>query len=304
MTSSTSRGTHPDPPPRSTPLLPGALSGIVRCALDPAYSDAARRRAEDHGGQPGARRPARAASLLTLLATGLLVAAAMHQQALHAPEQARTHAALATAVQEETHGTQVLAAQVSALDDENRAARERERSDAADVAELTKKIDLLAPVAGRAALRGPGVQVRITDASAGPARGGGGPAAGTQPPPDLPGADGRVTDQDIAEVVNALWAAGAEAVAVSGVRLTALTAIRSAGETVLVGFQPLTSPYVVEAVGDPERLTHAVTSSPATARLRAGNTGTSGNLDISSPREITVPPVPVTTPERAGESTP
>ena len=36
----------------------------------------------------------------------------------------------------------------------------------------------------------------------------------------------------------------------NGQRITALSPIRSAGEAVLVGFRPLTPPYVVTAVGD------------------------------------------------------
>jgi uncharacterized protein YlxW (UPF0749 family) len=52
-------------------------------------------------------------------------------------------------------------------------------------------------------------------------------------------------------VANGLWAAGAEAIAVNGQRLTALTAIRSAGSAILVDLAPLTGPYVIEAVGDP-----------------------------------------------------
>jgi uncharacterized protein YlxW (UPF0749 family) len=55
-------------------------------------------------------------------------------------------------------------------------------------------------------------------------------------------------------VVNEIWAAGAEAVAVNGQRLTALSAIRSAGDAVLVDFRPLTPPYEIEAVGDPKKL--------------------------------------------------
>ena len=42
--------------------------------------------------------------------------------------------------------------------------------------------------------------------------------------------DGRVTDRDLQTVVNEVWAAGAEAVAVNGQRLTSLSAIRSAGD--------------------------------------------------------------------------
>ena len=45
--------------------------------------------------------------------------------------------------------------------------------------------------------------------------------------------------------------------------LGALTAIRSAGQAVLVDLVPLTGPYVVEAIGDPERMPTRFAGTPA-----------------------------------------
>ena len=50
-------------------------------------------------------------------------------------------------------------------------------------------------------------------------------------------------------VVNGLWSAGAEAISINGQRLTALSAIRSAGQAILVDFRPLSPPYAVSAIG-------------------------------------------------------
>lgn len=58
-----------------------------------------------------------------------------------------------------------------------------------------------------------------------------------------------VHDVDLQLVVNALWGAGAEAVAVNGQRLVAISPIRAAGETVTVNFRPLAPPYEVRAIG-------------------------------------------------------
>jgi len=93
--------------------------------------------------------------------------------------------------------------------------------------------------AGTAPVTGPGVRLTLTDA----------PVA--QADPEAADPDLRVQDVDLQVVANGLWAAGAEAVAVNGQRLTALTAIRSAGSAILVDLAPLTGPYVVEAIGDP-----------------------------------------------------
>ena len=65
---------------------------------------------------------------------------------------------------------------------------------------------------------GPGMVVRLDDAPTGD-----GDGADVDPRTD-DDADGRVTDRDLQTVVNEVWAAGAEAVAVNGQRLTALSA--------------------------------------------------------------------------------
>jgi uncharacterized protein YlxW (UPF0749 family) len=84
--------------------------------------------------------------------------------------------------------------------------------------------------------------VSLTDGSGG----------GLVEPGDAP-ADSRVRDADVQFVVNELWAAGAEAVAINDERLTSLSAIRNAGDAILVDLQPLNGPtYRIEAIGDPE----------------------------------------------------
>ncbi|RZS80212.1 uncharacterized protein YlxW (UPF0749 family) [Motilibacter rhizosphaerae] len=61
------------------------------------------------------------------------------------------------------------------------------------------------------------------------------------------GADQAVQDRDLQQLANDLWAAGAGAVALDGVRLGPRTAIRTAGSTVLVGYRPVSPPYVLSA---------------------------------------------------------
>jgi uncharacterized protein YlxW (UPF0749 family) len=290
---------------RRTPgSAPALLDRVVHGALDPAYIDASPRR----NGQPATSRRARGASLLALVAAGVLVAVTAYRQAVHAPEQSRAHAALAADVAAKEADTRALAARITQLVAENRTARSHDLADAADAADaakLSEQIGDLAPAVGQAALHGPGVQVRITEAlpeRPDPGGTGVGPAAAAAPQ-RVPGA-GKVLDEDIAELVNVLWAAGADAVAVNGVRLTALTAIRSVGQTVLVGFRPLKSPYVIEAIGDAQQLADTATFSTTTVRLRAARAEFGGELVILAMREITLPPAPVTTPVHAGELIP
>jgi uncharacterized protein YlxW (UPF0749 family) len=69
-------------------------------------------------------------------------------------------------------------------------------------------------------------------------------------------------------VVNALWAAGARAIAVNGERVSQLTAIRSAGSAILVDFTPLSPPYVIDALGSPVGLETAFGASRTAATYR------------------------------------
>lgn len=96
-------------------------------------------------------------------------------------------------------------------------------------------------------LSGPGVVLSLGDSAPLPSR----PGAG-------PGAVNRVTDGDVQIAVNGLWAAGAEAISVNGQRVSATTAIRTAGSAVLVDFRPLSPPYEITALGDPAQLRSGV----------------------------------------------
>lgn len=50
-------------------------------------------------------------------------------------------------------------------------------------------------------------------------------------------------------IVNGLWQAGATDMAINGRRLTPTSAIRAAGEAILVNYRPMSPPYVVSAIG-------------------------------------------------------
>ncbi len=107
-----------------------------------------------------------------------------------------------------------------------------------DRASTTRARDaaVLAAQAGASTVKGPGLRVKLHDAESIPV--------------DVQEAGAyRISDVDLQLLVNALWASGAEAVALNGNRIVATTSIRAAGETVVVNFRPLSPPYRLEAVG-------------------------------------------------------
>jgi uncharacterized protein YlxW (UPF0749 family) len=114
------------------------------------------------------------------------------------------------------------------------AARHRISATSAEEARQLRDVQVWA---GTTAMSGPGLEVRLSDSR----RDGKATEADREP--------SSVFDVDLQLVVNALWDAGGEAVAVNGQRLVATSPIRAAGETITVNFRPLVPPYKVEAIG-------------------------------------------------------
>lgn len=147
------------------------------------------------------------------------------------------------------------------------------------------------------AMSGPGVVLSLED---------------SVPLPSSPGVDegtvNRVTDGDLQRAVNGLWAAGAEAIAVNGQRLSTTSAIRTAGSAVLVDFRPLSPPYEITALGDPETLRSGVDAAESGDYLSEISARYGIRTSWESGEELTVPPRAVGTlreasvldPEREG----
>ena len=98
--------------------------------------------------------------------------------------------------------------------------------------------------AGLIAISGPGVAFRLEDGT---------PGAGV---------DALVSARDVRILVQELWLAGAEGVAVNGERLSATSAVIDIGGSILVNSAYLAPPYQISAVGPPdlyERLQGSVT---------------------------------------------
>ncbi|MDQ7850148.1 MAG: DUF881 domain-containing protein [Armatimonadota bacterium] len=151
----------------------------------------------------------------------------LHEVAIQLRKQESRRAALEAAVEE-------LRRQVAALE---REAAERQIA----AARMNRRVSELRALAGLTPLEGPGVVVEMRDSSR----------------PIQPGDDPNKTIlhyTDIHGVINDLWAAGAEAVAVNGERLIGRTGINCVGTTILCNTKRIAPPYTVVAIGDPARL--------------------------------------------------
>lgn len=119
---------------------------------------------------------------------------------------------------------------------------------------LRARVETLSIQGGSAGLEGTGVVATLDDSSA--------RRSPTGDPNDLV-----VHERDIQAVVNALWAGQAEAVAVNGERLTAGSAIRCAGNTLLLHGALHSPPYRIAAIGPPDTLAASLTDGPGMGRL-------------------------------------
>jgi uncharacterized protein YlxW (UPF0749 family) len=126
----------------------------------------------------------------------------------------------------------------------------------------SKQLHDLEVSAGSVAVSGPGVVIQLAEPRAPE------PSSGNRPgtPPDHSATVLR--DLDIRAVVNQLWAAGAEGIAVNGIRLSSTSVIRVAGEAVLVDFQQINSPYTIEAIGPRDQLLVSFADSPIARQLK------------------------------------
>ncbi len=242
---------------------------IAAQALDPSYAVAAGRRA-------AAPAPRRQGSLLAVggvLAATLVIVIAAVQAHRRAPDAARARQTLVTDVRAATTEVAGLRHQVDSLRATTTSLRSQALASSADGAALARQLAAEEVVAGISPASGPGLRVVLSDST--------GAAAGN-----------RILDRDLQTVVNALWAAGAEAVAVDGERLTAQSAIRQAGSAILVNFQPLSPPYEVTAIGDPVELATDFGASHAADRMRSLEQLYGLHFDYSRVAELTLPGSP------------
>ncbi|MGY1681721.1 DUF881 domain-containing protein [Geodermatophilus sp. SYSU D01176] len=247
--------------PRS--LGASLLDQVLAETLDPAYARAARAREARAAAEPPPPSRWRRGQLAVagvMAAAGVLAAVTYDQAAAGAQGREEVRMALVAEVESESATTDELAADLERLRADVTAARDDELAATAVGQRALERLADAELAAGALPVSGPGLLVTLADAA---------PDADADPVGGTAEGDprGQVRDGDLQLVVNALWGAGAEAVGINGQRLGPTTAIRFAGEAVLVDFRPVTNPYLVSAVGDPETLRGRFLSSPEVGAL-------------------------------------
>ncbi|MGW5036507.1 DUF881 domain-containing protein [Streptomyces parvulus] len=259
------------------------LTNVMDHSLDDGYAEAAaRKKAEGGGGMPKTLR-AKLGLAAGLVLAALVVTVGAAQARIAAPVVAKEREELIDRIEGETSAADELEKSVDELRGEV-GARQREALEKSGGGD---RADLMGVLSGAVEVHGPGVKLVVDDAKdAG--TGGDGQPRGTSGFSDT----GRIRDRDMQRVVNGLWESGAEAVSINGQRLTALSAIRAAGDAILVDNRPLVPPYTVLAVGDGERLSTTFQDSADGLYLHALQENYGIRTAISAAEDLRLPAAP------------
>ena len=219
-------------PPQATM---GLLAYLGSHTLDEDYAFVSRRR-KATGAPTKKRRGAGPLAGVVLLVFALLVVTAGAQTSRNAVNDEAQRRELGAQVEAAREQLTRDRAQVEALTAETQRLETQQLASDASAQGVLSDITRLGTRAGTIPVRGPGVRMVADDA------------------PDATEDRDKVLDSDLQRLVNGLWEAGAEAISVNGLRLTALSAIRTAGVAITVNGRSLRRPYTVEAIGNPDTL--------------------------------------------------
>jgi uncharacterized protein YlxW (UPF0749 family) len=240
--------------------VPSLLRALLSEHLDPGYAAAA---AERSTTPPRTRARAFGwfwqALAATLVAT--VFAAAVAQARSVAPGMRAEQQLLATSVRSTEAAAAKLAQRRSVLTRQLDDVQRRALADDAEGQRLLTRLDALSLAAASTAITGPGLTLTVTDPGVSP-------NLSDVSKQRVNGSRQIILDRDLQLVVNSLWASGAEAISVGGVRIGPDVTIRQAGGAILVDNNPTSSPYTILAVGPPHAMRDVFDHTPGLQRLR------------------------------------
>ncbi|WP_370289192.1 DUF881 domain-containing protein [Nocardioides sp.] len=213
-----------------TPLL--AL--ITADALDRDYLSAAARRG-------AGAAPRRSSARLRVAVVGvvgifaLLVTIAAAQTSRNADVDTASRADLVERINIRRDRVAVLQRDIARLRASNTAADRYLAALSDDYSAAQGRLASVGAVTGFEPVTGDGIRVVVDNA------------------PDA-GGNETLRDSDLALLSDALWSAGAEAIAINGQRVTAVTGIRTSGDAIEVNGVGVAPPYTLLAIGDQRTL--------------------------------------------------
>jgi len=213
---------------------------------------------------------------VALLALGFLVAAQLRSEGprVRYTTQERSplvETALALQADQEALKTRILA-----TNENIRALQQEGEGSAQLVRELNRQLEEARIAAGLVALEGTGIVLQLEDSSA-------------TLPNDANRGDYIVSGRDIRVVIEELWLAGAEAIAVNAERVTASSAILDIGGSILVNSAYLSPPYQIAAIGPADLFERLSESAGWVDFLRARSEAFGISVAVAEPATVMVP---------------
>lgn len=175
------------------------------------------------------------------LVLGLLLAVRWQSVGV-APTDAGARERAAQAVEQLEQEQEQLKQEVARLREELNTAQKQAAQNTDLLASMSAELEQERIAAGLVPLKGPGVVIVLDDSTRT------GTATGAAAESYI------VHEYDLRDVVNLLWAGGAEAVAINSERLVNTTSIYCVGSTIMVNDTRLSPPYEVRAIGEAQRL--------------------------------------------------
>lgn len=252
------------PNPAASMLL---LQNIEKFALDPGYEEYATRK-------PVHKSVLRRATIgLFIAILGFMITVAALNLRAESVDEADPRLLLAEQVHAGQENVQVLLGENEDLLEKIRQQGELEGV----VSEISPTVTLNA---ASARVTGPGVTVTVVEETT-----------------SLSGKAANFRDADLRAVTNLLWASGAEAIAVNGQRLGPETSIRTGGSSILVNLLPVTSPYVIEAIGDPVGIINGLQSGPGLRQIEDIERATGATIRENRAENLVLGGLPLPTSE-------
>lgn len=244
---------QPDAPTRIP--VPSLLRSLLSDHLDPGYAAAAQ------SNRPRSRTSTVVWQLLAAVVVAAVFSLAWAQAQETAPGIRESQQVLAGSVRSAQAATDAAAARRDSLTAEVDAARRSRLEGDVTGRRLLTDLDDANYAAAATPVIGPGLTITVTDP-------GMSPDLTDVSKQRVEGSQQVILDRDLQLVVNSLWASGAEAISVGGVRVGPNVTMRQAGGGILVDNQPISSPYVILAVGPPNALGDNFNRSAGLQRLR------------------------------------
>lgn len=176
------------------------------------------------------------AAIISATAVTFMLGVAIVDTRSNASSNNSTKSALVSRIQEISGRVSSLELNVQQANRDLQVAEQAKLAGTSLGSQAGARLDQLRNAAGFTDVTGKGVRVTLDDA----------PLDGTLP--DTVTEPGKVVDGDLQMVINGLWQAGATAISVNGHRLTSSSAVRGAGQAILVDYRPLVRPYEITAI--------------------------------------------------------